>query len=199
MKKRNETAGLYWIIPTALILMVVSLLFFISEKEIEPKDPNMEVERNPEKQIITEWTTYNDSEYNFNFRYPADWQLKEDKTRHVSVEQHYVNEIDLGIFAVEVIDNTENISLENWITKHKAINPDTMEFLGQNTLVIDGQSGICRKIIDNVAGGYLNDCFASRSENIFRFELIARASTPFKQAEYSQTLDQILISFKFNK
>jgi len=190
----------HWLIFIA-IASTMAILFWVvpywGEERADPVESQLGL-REPAGSI--DWETYQNKEYGFSFKHPEKWQRKEINDQRVIVNQSQFNEIgglDSSALTVEIFAKPEDLVLTDWLEKNNPINQDTMELVARETKVVDGREGIYRVILDNVAGGHINDLHVKYQDKIYCFELNVRASSPEKQVEYEQTLNDILISFKF--
>ena len=73
MKKTLEQHKIKLIILLTIPLLVAGVVFFVF-RQISPRT------NNPTSPV--EWKTYENSQYDFSFQYPADWYLYASKDEH---------------------------------------------------------------------------------------------------------------------
>lgn len=158
-------------------------------------EPNKKDELNIEKQIQdiqnltknayqTDWLTFNNEDYRYSIKYPANWPLQSNKLDNVTIGI-VPYEPSSGFISVLVSPLEENTTLENFIS-------DFGNFISKKEIVISGVKAYNLVYKEPFAGQEEENYIFEKEGNIFQIYYI-RAEDGF-----DKICNEIINSFKFN-
>lgn len=199
-------------LSAVVAILVLSWAVFVKSIPVVPIQPpvaykNEIISDNIEDNDVSDddtsdWQIYRNEEYGFEMKYPEDWEQNKEEIIFSKTFINSKGQKNGAYFSVEVFDNLTSIPLEEWINIHDPIFiEDGKELHFQKNIVIDGNSGIYRKITNSISGGYQNDAFIQHDDFVYKINMDLYILLPEgkqKEKEFYDILEQMLNSFKFD-
>ena len=154
------------------------------------------------KDKTADWLTYENEKYGYNVKYPKDWnfeKLNKDKKVRIEKVLPEINSMgghDFGSISIEVLNNININSLEQWIEQNYLV-AVSQELKFKKEITIDNQKGIYREIANSVSGGYQNDAFIVVGNKMYKMNIDIFIADPEIQNEYQTIIESVINSFKF--
>jgi hypothetical protein len=147
----------------------------------------------------TGWLTYTDATYGYSFEYPRDWFVHTDAVGGAIVSSWDTTQAK-GIGAplgdqfkidIVVIDNSEGLTLADWIVKYATSSTDPPTVLSQSPVVLDGIPGVKRETV-------AQDTHASQHFFLVGTKVYSLTALPL-DSPLADTGFRIVASFKFSQ
>lgn len=163
----------------------------------------------PTPDITTDWKTYTNEKYSFEFKYPnlTNWTIKEDIQGENSVGIYnydinkapgrgYSPEKDSNLFKIEITFDQKFSDVEKWLEQEKKrtdpITDQSVKLLNIKTITVDGQNGVYFEEKDSLSGTLVGGVtFQTPQKQLAHF---------FGGLNYEgnkELFDQILSTFRF--
>lgn len=150
------------------------------------------------------WKTYTNSQYDFSFRYPTDWQIEEKSDKAgLTISPKTSSEGKYFLLEINILQSSEKLTAKQYVDLLLTPSPDITDVLTFNTRqeVIVGQNYSGEELLGvatPVSWKY-DYIYLARDNKIFFFAFPMRESNPdvFNPETNYQISRQILSTFKF--
>jgi len=184
-KKINEIRMTVWVGVVAIIvicLLTFVYMVFVGQKKSGNQNNNINTSTAID---ISNWLTYTDSQYSFQFKYPSDWTLIEEGIIGLSYNDNYY------IYVTHQGKNAEDLTLGEWLKQVKGLSED----YGYE-LKYDEKTGIT---LEGLNPGIYQGAVTLYFMNNYDVFGIEWFDSEKKDIEVFQVFNQILLSFEFNQ
>jgi len=198
------------ILGIAAVVIIAIGAYALGTKQTQVPVQNVTQAVQPSPTPIDEtanWKTYENTKGQYSFKYPSDWELKEETTVGndipvISISPKVtpcptnVNPLTCEyshVISILTINNPKNLSIEEYNRQFYSVNPGEKDFVQYMPITVGGIEG---SRTSDIPGRFTEDkVFIKRGQRIYQ---ITHLQSTGKEIS-SETFDQILATFQFTQ